>query len=79
MGVQIDEIDCPEFRINSGLTQKNLHTGLVQEVPTGRCSRDVTKNSDCDMFDWQGMKPLHTSMIVKRLQLTFSVSGSHPE
>ena len=30
----------------------------------------MTKNSNCDIFDRQGMKPLHTSMIVKRLQLT---------
>jgi hypothetical protein len=36
MGVQIDEIDCTEFRTNSGLTQKNLQAGLAQATESSR-------------------------------------------
>jgi hypothetical protein len=68
--VQVDEIDCPEFRTKSGLTQKNLQAGSCQPRDADAPAQNVTKNSNCDTLDWQGMKPLHTSMIVKRLQLT---------
>ncbi len=46
---------------------------------SGLTQKNVTKNSTCDILGLQGKKPLHTSMLVKRLQLTFSVSGSHSE
>jgi hypothetical protein len=38
---------------------------------SGLTQKNVTKNSNCDILGLQGKKPLHTSMLVKRLQLTF--------
>ena len=49
---------------------KFFWAGSSQPRDADALSRHVTKNSNCDIFDRQGMKPLHTSMIVKRLQLT---------